>query len=96
MPLTSNLTRISVVAGMLSGKRALIRRRRTVDVTGRGQCAVVGAQSCGRCREWRSDRIARAIILISLPSATVVVTAMAHATAAPAGGEKYECAHTER
>lgn len=96
MPLTSNLTRISVVTGMLSGKRALIRRRRTVDVTGRGQRAVVGVQSYGRCREWRSDRIARTIILIPLPSAPVVVTAMAYATAASAGGEKCECAHAKR
>jgi hypothetical protein len=96
MPLTSNLTRIRVAAGMLSGKHTLIRRRRTVDVTGRGQCAVVGAQSCGRCREWRSDHIARAIILIALLTTTVIVTAMAHATAASAGGEKCECAHAKR
>jgi hypothetical protein len=96
MPLTSNLTRIGVVAGMLSGKRTLIRRRSTVDVTGRGQRAVVGAQSNRRCREWRSYRIASAIILIALLSTTVVVTAMAHATAASAGGEKYKCAHAKR
>jgi hypothetical protein len=96
MPLTSYLTRISVVAGMLSDKLTLIRRRRTVDVTGRGQRAVVGAQSYGRCREWRSYRIARAIILIALLTTTVVVTAMAHATAASAESEKYECAHAKR
>jgi hypothetical protein len=96
MPLTSILTRISVVASILCGKRTLIRQRRTVDMTGRGQHAVVGAQSYGRCREWRSDRIARAIILIALLTTTVVVTAMAHATAASAGGEKCECAHAKR
>src|SRR5665811_638438 len=96
MPLTSNLTRISVVTGMLSGKHTLFRRRRTVDVSAQGQRAVVGAHSYGRRRRWRGDHIARATILIALLTTTVIVTAMAHAAAASAGGKKCECAHAKR
>jgi hypothetical protein len=96
MPLTSDLIRISVVAGMPSGKLTLIRRRPTVEVTGRGQRAVVGAQSCGRRRKRRWLVSRGAIKLAPLLSPTVVVAAMTHATAGSTEGEKCKCAHAKR
>ena len=96
MPLTSNLTRTTVVAGMLEGTRTLIRRRRTVDVIGRGQRSGLGAHACGRRRKRPYRCFARAIRLLPLASPTMVVTAMTHSTPTPAEGEKCERAYAKR
>lgn len=85
----------TVVAGMLSGQCTLVRGKGAVNVAGRRYDSTVGAHSCGRCRAWPRGRLTGTIRMAAFATPTVVVTAMAHSTAAAAESKKRQCAYAE-
>jgi hypothetical protein len=96
MPVRFALARGTAVAGVLRGQRSLLHQGGAVDVTGRLQGRIGGVHPCCvECRERPCGRLKWTIRLISIASPTVVVSAMAHSTAATAKGKKRQCADTK-
>ena len=76
------------------GQRSRSHRGGAMNVTGRLRGHIGGVPSCDRRQERPGGRLTRAIRWIPLASPTMVVSGMAHSTAAPAKGEKRQRADT--